>query len=628
MGVFMEVEKVLKAETSLGFTGNWFIDAGILGFVNLMEEVYGWDLEKINKMVIKETEKVYYGYFPFAYLYKWLSNRNQTPNSELVKKVEKEIEKRSFKDKKELFYFVWHNFICKLFEDLWIEIKSKLIYRKDAYDKKNKLKKEYNFRNSSVYLQKIEKREKIINEMKNKCQEEIKKILKKRKKEELKKLNYEDLKKIMQHKNSDMSSNLKRFVKTLKQKHNEITEFLKNEWKKNVIKTQKFTNEESYFFRIPIDSGFYKNFLFFNYSKGNVEQRESFYNMISFNLDVEDSLEKIDKTINKLLQSEKEFSNINYAKFTTKLLKNQIKYLFVYLICFIYAFERYGNIGYVFFYSSDIEFSYKVNKRLKAFMKQLKNQKDFNLIFKVTWQQIINTLVEYKSSWSLENMYIISYQRLDNQSQENVEYIGIQKLQAQILLDDHIRNALNQRAIIHKAGKNTITKWILEEFIAGKPLYPLTFRHIKTCLSNDGVKVNYFIFHSLLLDASILEFKEKQNKEEHKSVLFSKAFLEENYRETVEQTKREFSIAYYYTTQDIPKCFDNDDERKRLAYLLLDALHGNDKARFLAILLKLLNTKKINTPALNWIFNKIINNNISWKEYCLLLIGGLVYKHE
>ena len=25
----------------LEFTGNWFIDAGILGFVNLMEEVYG-----------------------------------------------------------------------------------------------------------------------------------------------------------------------------------------------------------------------------------------------------------------------------------------------------------------------------------------------------------------------------------------------------------------------------------------------------------------------------------------------------------------------------------------------------------------------------------------------------------
>jgi len=35
---------VNTSTTELKFTGNWFIDAGILGFVNLMEEVYGWDL--------------------------------------------------------------------------------------------------------------------------------------------------------------------------------------------------------------------------------------------------------------------------------------------------------------------------------------------------------------------------------------------------------------------------------------------------------------------------------------------------------------------------------------------------------------------------------------------------------
>ncbi len=29
------------SDLGLEFTGNWFIDAGILGFVNLMEEVYG-----------------------------------------------------------------------------------------------------------------------------------------------------------------------------------------------------------------------------------------------------------------------------------------------------------------------------------------------------------------------------------------------------------------------------------------------------------------------------------------------------------------------------------------------------------------------------------------------------------
>jgi hypothetical protein len=42
----------------LQFTGNWFIDAGILGFVNLMEEVYGWDLNgkrKNRKPTIKKN---------------------------------------------------------------------------------------------------------------------------------------------------------------------------------------------------------------------------------------------------------------------------------------------------------------------------------------------------------------------------------------------------------------------------------------------------------------------------------------------------------------------------------------------------------------------------------------------
>lgn len=50
----------------LKFTGSWFIDAGILGFVNLMEEVYGWELEKLLK---KDTKLLYYWYFPIAFVY-------------------------------------------------------------------------------------------------------------------------------------------------------------------------------------------------------------------------------------------------------------------------------------------------------------------------------------------------------------------------------------------------------------------------------------------------------------------------------------------------------------------------------------------------------------------------------
>ena len=56
------------SETSLEFTGNWFIDAGILGFVNLMEEVYGWDLEELNAKIEKKPEEIYYWYFPIGYI--------------------------------------------------------------------------------------------------------------------------------------------------------------------------------------------------------------------------------------------------------------------------------------------------------------------------------------------------------------------------------------------------------------------------------------------------------------------------------------------------------------------------------------------------------------------------------
>lgn len=41
----VEIDNTQRKFGELQFTGNWFIDAGILGFVNLMEEVYGWDLE-------------------------------------------------------------------------------------------------------------------------------------------------------------------------------------------------------------------------------------------------------------------------------------------------------------------------------------------------------------------------------------------------------------------------------------------------------------------------------------------------------------------------------------------------------------------------------------------------------
>ena len=68
-GIDVGGENSISRHNELQFTGNWFIDAGILGFVNLMEEVYGWDLEELQVRIKKNTKLVYYWYFPIAFVY-------------------------------------------------------------------------------------------------------------------------------------------------------------------------------------------------------------------------------------------------------------------------------------------------------------------------------------------------------------------------------------------------------------------------------------------------------------------------------------------------------------------------------------------------------------------------------
>jgi len=346
----------------------------------------------------------------------------------------------------ELFNYVWFKYICKLFTNLWVENKLKILHKKDAYDKKDKVKKQFNYTNSQKYLQLICEREKFIYELQKNHLEDIKKILEN---EKLKMVGYDEIKYLL---NIDLDNNsyptipnkVKELIAKLKETHSDIENFLKEEWKK-IIQTEKIDEKDSRFYRLPIDSAFYKNFLFFNNFAGNLEQKQSFYYMLSSNFDKEEILDRIDKTINKFLPSESEFINISYTKLSTTIFKNQYEYIFVYLICFTYGIENYKNLGYVVFYSNDLAFTYSVNKKLKLYKEKIKVSKHTNKIFKVTWQQIIDFLVEYKSKWSLENMYIVSYQSLDNQFQKGVRYIGIHKLQASLLLDDKIREALNTR---------------------------------------------------------------------------------------------------------------------------------------------------------------------------------------
>ena len=605
----------------IDFTGNWFIDIGILGFINLMEEVYGWDLDELRKRIKNEPENVYYGYFPFAYLYKWCSDKNENVDKELVSLLAINLEKSVLQNQTEaLLNYVWFKYICKLFTNLWVENKLEIIHEKDMYDKKNKLKKQFNYTNSQKYLQLIREREKIIDELQKNHLEEIKEILKNKK---LNEIGYDEIKCLI---NIDLNNisyptipdKVKELIAKIKETHSDIENFLKEEWNK-IIQTENIDKKDSHFYRLPIDSGFYKNFLFFNNSAGNLEQKQSFHHMICSNFDKEEVLDRIDKTINKFLPSESEFINISYTKLSTTIFKNQYEYIFVYLICFTYGIENYKNLGYVVFYSNDLAFTYSVNKKLKLYKEKIKVSTHTNKIFKVTWQQIIDFLVEYKSTWSLENMYIISYQSLDNQFQKGVRYIGIHKLQASLLLDDKIREALNTRIKCKNASDEGDRCWLLEEFIQGKPLYPIILNHINLTLTSDENFNWTSCLYGLLVDAYIANFRGK-NK-----TIFSDNFFD-NYKALVKEIKEEVRITTFFSSL-ISNISDEIDTRKRVARELYTALCGKDKKMFLNILLKNLNENTKLSSNINfqkWILEKIIANDTSFEMHCLILVMSLL----
>jgi SMC interacting uncharacterized protein involved in chromosome segregation len=116
----------------LELTGNWFIDAGILGFTNLMEKVYRWSLEELNKKIINEPDKVYYGYFPFGYIYDHLSRQLdeiKTPYKEEIKnnmhKIKESFMKtisNNFSSSSDIFNETWEK-IDLLAKEIWIERK-------------------------------------------------------------------------------------------------------------------------------------------------------------------------------------------------------------------------------------------------------------------------------------------------------------------------------------------------------------------------------------------------------------------------------------------------------------------------------------------------------------------------
>src|SRR5690606_26391867 len=121
-----------KGSSDLEFTGNWFIDAGIMGFVRLMEDVYGFSIRELQELVEKHEKAVYYGLFPFAYIYTELKRKSSSDpvSSDFIDKFKDEILGRDFESEKKIFDFTWNNYVTRATENLWVEDKIKKILPK------------------------------------------------------------------------------------------------------------------------------------------------------------------------------------------------------------------------------------------------------------------------------------------------------------------------------------------------------------------------------------------------------------------------------------------------------------------------------------------------------------------
>ena len=588
----------------LRFTGNWFVDAGILGFVNLMEEVYGWNLEELQKRIKTELEKVYYGYFPLAYFYKLSKNKKQNMARKALQLIEQSTERR-----RNLLEKVWWNLIVDAFEDDWLTWKLGKMHEKELLDNKTgKLKPEYE---DERYRELIRKREDALNKL-NECEESIRSLLGKRRKlfenskhkftlEEL-----EALENAISQYDREINNCLE-LTKDALDVHKELKEYLKSLWGE-IKANQSVLVQKSRFFRIPVDSGFYKNYLFFNYSRGILEQLEDTWNLINGNAEYSKYLSKIDKTLSKFLPSDSEFSNIYYTPLRIEPLLQYSKYIFVYLLNFLNAFNRVGGIGYVFFYGSTLEFSYHVNKRLKVLLTQVSEKRT---IFRVTWQAVIDAITEEKAKWSLENMYLIQFQGINQQSLVNVEYIGIPKLHASIILDDNIRDAINVSLPI---GDSRV--WLLGEFIKQKPLYPLISKHVW-----NGIK-NGFLNRKASLYALAIDSKLRQ--EGTFKAIFDKAFFERPKRAAVEVKDFYKDMSYIAT---VIKAASSEIGGGNLIHLLFSALRRHNRNAFVNILLKALlqaKSKDKVTMINNYLFRRVLNNDTSWEDFALALVVGLV----
>ena len=380
-------------------------------------------------------------------------------------------------------------------------------------------------------------------------------------------------------------------------------------------------------------NSFFTNLSFFNPASNKFgKEKEVFDKFDNFlnNYFVRDdrfASDLFDKSLSPFVYSASDFKNQLYGKpQTLKSIErafgiNPAYYILSFPLAFLWMKGKY-----YMFYAQDLRFTYSVNKRLKDLIQRsIKNGK--SSVFEITWNIIIDKINEYKAISSLENMYIVEYSDITNQQINNVEYIGISKLQASLIIDDHIREYLNKSIPTPKKVKNkTIWVWLLEEFIKNKPLMLHIVNYIHGKISGDWKeneeKVGkYTLITSLAVDAEIKKMKSRVYGER----IFDTDFFS-SYKNVVDNVKN--TISTMYSSQKATQNVIEKDDKTKIAISLFGYINNRNKYGFVNLLLKYMTgktTQSVESKGLlvNYLFNNVLSNTICWENYALSIVIGV-----
>ncbi len=568
----------MNSKPPLEFTGNWFIDAGILGFVNLMEEVYSgiWDsparddfLDSLYIRLSKLKDKLK-NFFIYAFWYKTIKDTTLR----------------------------------------WIH--------KDNFKKK------------------------ILKDSYNIDSEELTKNIEGRVSTKLKEWNSKNVLSLVDKPNQEVYQMILEFNDSVKSLLKDSYVPYKSALRKIYASNKKTIIDNLGNIGLIAYNNFFTNLNFFNpaSNKQGKEQKilaqfEDFLNSYFVRKDKKVKslpVDLFDKALSPFIYSAADFNNQLYGTPTTlgKLEKifgiNPVYYLLSFPLAFIWVQGRY-----YLFYSPQLDFTYKVNRELGYLLSSLKETPETikRSIFEVTWEVILDRVNEYRAISSLENMYIIEYSDITNQQIQNVEYIGISKLEASFIIDDTIRDALNKSIPTPKkdANRRTIWVWLLKEFIKNRPLLPhiIAYTHglvADKWTGNERGVGKYTLITALAVDAVI---KEMESSKVYGENVFDDTFFS-NYKEVVAEVKRKIS-SMYYSSQLALKIVEETD-RDKMATLLFGKVKGRNKYGFVNTLLKYTCGRAEQNDEIGqlvgYLFNNILQNDICWENYALSLVLGLL----